>query len=171
MTMEMLEGKPLDAFIKSMPKEGLTEAEALEIVTGLGEGLGYAHENGLVHSDFKPGNAFVLYEGPVKVIDFGIARAAGSAAQDPAPQHNIHKTGLETDLNPAPSDNTAGTTDFDAGTLGALTPAYATVEMFDGKEPAPSDDIYALACVAVQLLTGKHPFRKKTAPQLPSNLL
>lgn len=165
MTMELLEGKPLDDFIKSMPKGGLSEEEALEIVTGLGEGLSYAHENGLVHSDFKPGNAFVLYDGPVKVIDFGIARAAGGAAQDPAPDHDINKTGLETDLNPAPTDNTAGTTDFDAGTLGALTPAYATVEMFEGKEPAPSDDIYALACVAVQLLTGKHPFKKKTAPK------
>lgn len=165
MTMELLEGKPLDEYIKSMPKEGLTEAEALEIVTGLGEGLAYAHANGLVHSDFKPGNAFILYDGPVKVIDFGIARAAGGAAQDPAPEHDIGQTGLETNLNPAPTDNTGATTDFDAGTLGALTPAYATVEMFEGKEPAPSDDIYALACVAVQLLTGKHPFKKRTAPK------
>ncbi len=166
MTMEMLEGKPLDEYIKSMPKEGLSEAEALEMVTGLGEGLAYAHANGLVHSDFKPGNAFVLYDGPIKVIDFGIARAAGGAAQEHAPDHDIGQTGLETNLNPAPTDNTAGmTTDFDAGTLGALTPAYATIEMFEGKEPAPSDDIYALACVAVQLLTGKHPFKKRTAPK------
>ena len=166
MTMELLEGKPLDEFIKSMPKEGLPEADALEMINGLGEGLAYAHKNGLVHSDFKPGNAFVLYDGPIKVIDFGIARAAGGAAQDPAPNHDIAKTGLETNLNPAPTDNTAGvTTDFDAGTLGALTPAYATVEMFEGKEPAPSDDIYALACVAVQLLTGKHPYKKLTAPK------
>lgn len=166
MTMELLEGKPLDEFIKSMPKEGLPEEEALKIITGLGEGLAYAHANGLVHSDFKPGNAFVLYDGPVKVIDFGIARAAGGTAQEHAPAHDIHKTGLETNLNPAPTDNTAGaTTDFDAGTLGALTPAYATVEMFEGKEPAPSDDIYALACVAVQLLTGKHPYKKLTAPK------
>lgn len=165
MTMEMLEGKPLDEFIKSMPKEGLSEAEAMEIVTGLGEGLAYAHANGLVHSDFKPGNAFVLYDGPVKVIDFGIARAAGGAAQDPAPNHDVGTTGFETSLNPAPTDNTASTTDFDAGTLGALTPAYATIEMFEGKEPAPSDDIYALACVAVLLLTGKHPYKKKTAPK------
>ena len=166
MTMELLEGKPLDDFIKSMPEGGLSEEEALEIITGLGEGLAYAHANGLVHSDFKPGNAFILYDGPVKVIDFGIARAAGGAAQDPAPDHDISKTGLETNLNPAPTDNTGTpTTDFDAGTLGALTPAYATVEMFEGKEPAPSDDIYALACVAVQLLTGKHPFKKRTAPK------
>ena len=166
MTMEMLEGKELGDFIKSMPKEGLEEAEALEMITGLGEGLAYAHANGLVHSDFKPGNAFVLYDGPIKVIDFGIARAAGGAAQESTSGHDISKSGLETNLNPAPTDNTASaTTDFDAGTLGALTPAYATVEMFEGKEPAPSDDIYALACVAVQLLTGKHPFKKKTAPK------
>jgi serine/threonine protein kinase len=49
--------------------------------------------------------------------------------------------------------------------LGALTPSYAATEMFDGREPHPADDVYALAIVAYQLLSGRHPFGSKPAPQ------
>ncbi|MGH8547332.1 MAG: hypothetical protein ACRERU_01765, partial [Methylococcales bacterium] len=49
-------------------------------------------------------------------------------------------------------------TAFDARNLGALTPGYASLEMFQGKAPDPRDDVYALACVSYELLTGKHPY-------------
>jgi len=52
---------------------------------------------------------------------------------------------------------------FDASTLGALTPAYASLEMLQGGEPAPSDDVYALACVAYELFSGRHPYGKVPA--------
>ena len=156
MTMELLNGEPLDEFIKDkMPKDGLPEKLALSIVKGLGDGLEYAHEQGLVHSDFKPGNAFIIdpeeiekmdhiEAGGVKVIDFGIARAAATSTGE----KSLHEDDV-----------------FDAGSLGALTPAYATIEMYNGDDPHPSDDIYALACVACQLLTGQHPYKKKPAPK------
>lgn len=156
MTMELLNGEPLDEFIKDkMPKEGLKEELALSIIKGLGEGLEYAHDQGLVHSDFKPGNAFIIDPddvdkmdhiemGGVKVIDFGIARAAATTTGE----KSLHEDEV-----------------FDAGSLGALTPAYATTEMYNGEDPHPSDDIYALACVAGQLLTGQHPYKKKPAPK------
>ena len=54
---------------------------------------------------------------------------------------------------------------FDPGQLGALTPTYATVEMFDGQDPDPRDDIYALGIITYQLLTGEHPYGKKSAPK------
>ena len=177
MTMELLEGTPLDTFIKRMPEGGLEIEQALGIVQDLGAGLGYAHSQGLVHSDFKPGNAFLLDDGSVKVIDFGIARAAATGqesdaqpgpttATSPAYSTSDDTTDRPFDTNTNTNTNTSMTDDvFDAGTLGALTPAYATIEMFEGKVPHPSDDIYALACVAVQLLTGKHPFNKKSAPK------
>jgi non-specific serine/threonine protein kinase len=82
----------------------------------------------------------VTREGVPKVFDFGIARAAKR-------------------LGEASGEETV----FDAGTLGALTPAYASLEMTRGKEPSPSDDIYALGCVTFELLTGKHPFDKVSA--------
>lgn len=139
LVMELLEGEPLNDFIKKAvkPKGGLPFEEAFPMVEGLGNALVYAHERNIVHSDFKPGNCFITKEGVMKVLDFGIARAVK-----------------------APGAAEGETTIFDPGKLGALTPAYASVEMLEGEEPDTRDDIYALACVAYELLTGKHPFNK-----------
>lgn len=140
MTMEAMEGQSMDRFIRKLPADGLSVAEAMPIIEQLGAGLAYAHQNGLVHSDLKPGNCFVTKEGVVKLLDFGIARASKTEA---------HAEGERTL--------------FDPGKLGAITPTYATVEMFEGMDPDPRDDIYALAIMAYQLFTGKHPFGKQNA--------
>lgn len=139
LVMELLEGQALNDFIKKVvkPKSGLPFEQALPMVQGLGNALIYAHERNIVHSDFKPGNCFITKEDQMKVLDFGIARAVK-----------------------APGAAEGETTIFDPGKLGALTPAYASVEMLEGEEPDTRDDIYALACVAYELLTGKHPFNK-----------
>ena len=140
MTMEVLDGQPMDAFIRKLPADGLSEEEAMPMVEELCAGLSYAHQASLVHSDLKPGNCFYTREGNIKLLDFGIARAS--------------KT----------TDEAEGeTTLFDPGSLGALTPTYATIEMFEGDDPDPRDDIYALAIMTYQLLTGKHPYGKKSA--------
>lgn len=143
LTMELMEGEELSAFIKRLPAGGLSVPEAMKLIRQLCDGLGYAHSKGLVHSDFKPGNAFITRDGTVKLLDFGIARASK-----------------------ARRDASGVTTLFDPSGLGALTPAYASLEMFDGEDPDPRDDIYALACVAYELLTGKHPFNKLSAPKI-----
>ncbi len=145
MTMEVMEGESMDKVIRKLPREGLTVDEAMPIIEQLGAGLSYAHQNGLVHSDLKPGNCFLTRNGVVKLLDFGIARASKTEA---------HAEGERTL--------------FDPGELGALTPAYATVEMFEGMDPDPSDDIYALAIMSYQLFTGKHPFGKKRADKAMS---
>ncbi|MFY0665469.1 MAG: protein kinase [Natronospirillum sp.] len=155
-TMELLVGKPLDTFIRKVvrPRGGLPFDEAFPIIQQLGASLSYAHQRNIVHSDFKPGNAFLCDDGTVKTLDFGIARAVNA--------------GGTSDDKKAESD----TDDFDAGSLGALTPAYASLEMLQGKDPATQDDLYALACVAYELLTGYHPFNKKSAAKaLEANLL
>lgn len=140
MVMELLEGEPLDRIIRSARDTGIELKESLRITRDVCRAMAYAHEQGIVHSDFKPANAFRTREGVVKVFDFGIARAAKV------------------------SDKAAGTTTlFDPGTLGALTPAYASCEMLEGLEPDPRDDIYAIACVTYELLTGKHPFDRMSA--------
>src|SRR5690606_28946594 len=75
-------------------------------------------------------------------LDFGIARAM----KDPA------RGGDETL--------------FDPRSIGALTPAYASPEMLENSADAdPRDDIYALACVCHELLTGRHPFHRVPADQ------
>jgi serine/threonine protein kinase len=144
MVMELLEGEPLDRFIRRHP-DGIPLKEALPIVEGLCNGLHYAHSqpDPIVHSDFKPGNAYLTNSGKVKVFDFGIARAA---------RRRVVAVG----------DRSV----FDPGDLGAITPPYASLEMLaeeGSHDPAPQDDIYALACVTYELLTGHHPFDKTPA--------
>jgi serine/threonine protein kinase len=143
MTMEVLGGMDLAAHIrKKVPRDGLEYEEAMKLIRQLASGLAHAHAHDLVHSDLKPGNCFVTVEGVVKLLDFGIARA--SSTKDTAEGEK---------------------TLFDPGELGALTPAYAAIEMFDGAAPDPRDDIYAMAVIAYQLFTGKHPYGKKNAPK------
>ncbi len=143
MTMQLLEGRDLDAYIESHLNRGLPTDEALRIIKEYCAALIYAHNQNVVHSDLKPGNIFLAKES-VKVLDFGIARlSAGSQAKD----------------------------SFDAGKLGALTPAYASLEMFNGEAPDQRDDVYAAAVIAYELFSGKHPFMRKTAQEaLQQNL-
>jgi len=143
MTMEYLQGKPLNQLIKEVLKKPLKKDHALHIIDELCSGLAYAHEKLLVHSDFKPGNCFLLNDGHVKLLDFGIARASTQTDEE--------------------RENTL----FDPAKLSAVTPAYATPEMFAGMNPDPRDDIYGLACVSYQLLAGgKHPYNKVASPKI-----
>jgi len=143
MTMEYLQGKPLNQLIKEVLKKPLKKDHALHIIDELCSGLAYAHEKLLIHSDFKPGNCFLLNDGHVKLLDFGIARASTQTDEE--------------------RENTM----FDPAKLSAVTPAYATPEMFAGMNPDPRDDIYGLACVSYQLLAGgKHPYNKVASPKI-----
>lgn len=137
MVMELLSGHSLDEVIRSHGKRGVPLSRALAIIEALGSALSHAHELEIIHSDFKPSNAFLTAQGKVKVLDFGIARAA-----------------------PSRFEMSEKTTLFDAGKLGALSAAYASPEMLRGEEPDIRDDVYALACVAYELLTGVHPFKR-----------
>ncbi|TQV76422.1 protein kinase [Aliikangiella marina] len=145
MTMEYLEGKPLDQLIRQYKSTGLPSDDSINILRDLCQALIYAHEQKIIHSDFKPGNIFVTDKGVTKIFDFGIARAVAKA------EHY--------------EENLDDKTIFDAGDLGALTPAYASLEMLDGLEPDVRDDIYALGCVAYELFTGTHPFNKIPADE------
>lgn len=137
MTMELLDGQPLDQLIKEQ-RNGLPKEQVWKITRDLCAALAYAHQRQLIHADFKPGNIFVNRDGTAKVLDFGIARAATREAQK-------HK--------------------FDAGQLGALTPAYATIEMIKDEPLSYSDDVYALACVVYEMLSGRHPYNNRSALQ------
>ncbi len=136
MTMELLEGEPLDQLIQKHRDIGLPKEKVWSIAKDLCAALSYAHQRFLIHADFKPGNIFVTADGHAKVLDFGIARAASKEAQK-------HK--------------------FDAGQLGALTPAYSTIEMINDEPISFSDDVYALACVIYEMLMGRHPYNHRSA--------
>ncbi|SOY47054.1 serine/threonine protein kinase [Cupriavidus taiwanensis] len=141
LTMEYLSGSSLNHVLKAPGFAGMPMARAMPIIQGMGNALAYAHERGFVHCDFKPANVFLTANGEVKVIDFGIARGFLPPADE--------------------SDRTV----FDPGSLGGMTPAYASPEMFEHREPDPRDDIYALACVTYELLSGKHPYQRLSANQ------
>lgn len=159
MTMEYLDGSPLDKIIAQYRSIGLPHDEVFKIIEGLCAALSYAHAQRIIHSDFKPGNIFVNTKGVAKVIDFGIARAVAKVENR--------------------AESVDDKTLFDAGNLGALTPAYASVEMLEGKIPDIRDDIYALGCIIYELYTGNHPFnrvhadeakKKKLKPKKISNI-
>jgi eukaryotic-like serine/threonine-protein kinase len=149
MTMQYLEGKTLEVLLDDDFARGMPWERARPIIEGMGSALAYAHDRGVIHCDFKPSNVFITLAGVAKVLDFGIARAVRG-----------------------------GQRRFDPGALGALTPAYASAEMIRSWQqessagesagsgrPDPRDDIFALACVVFELLTGQHPFDRHDAEQ------
>ena len=135
MTMELLKGEALDTYLAKHRKNGVPKPTALKIFSQICRALAFAHEKGIIHSDLKPANIFVSDQG-VKILDFGIARLA-----------------TESKLKDQ----------FDAGTIGAITPAYASLEMLEKKEPDISDDVYAAAIITYELFAGHHPFQRKPA--------
>lgn len=143
MTMEYMDGKPLDQLIRQYKATGLPRDDAWEIIKGMSSALIHAHAENIVHSDFKPGNVFIIGNDMAKIFDFGIARAVASVD--------------------SLASSTGDKTVFDAGNLGALTPAYASLEMLEGETPDFRDDVYALGCVAYEILTGEHPYNKVPA--------
>ena len=140
MTMEYLRGRPLDRVIASQNESGMPKDQALPLIRNMCAALTYAHSQHIAHADLKPANVFVTDKG-AKILDFGIARAVA----------DIGSGGEQTV--------------FDPSELGALTPAYASLEMLNGAEPEPLDDVYALGCIVYELFTGRHPFGKQRADE------
>lgn len=136
MTMEYLTGEPLKRRLLAPDFKGMPPAEAERIIESIGSALEFAHRNDIIHGDLKPGNIIITTKGEVKVIDFGIARVM--------------------------TRSQAGHADDHLGVAG-LTPLYASPEMLTYQGPDPRDDVYALACIAHELLTGQHPFDERSA--------
>lgn len=134
--MELLEGELLADILKRLDGRPMARHYALGIVSSVGAALAHAHQKGVVHADIKPRNIMITTSGEVRVLDFGFARDR------------------PLDLHTAPGLHDAPTS----------APAYASVERVNGSEPHPSDDVYSLACVAYEMLSGKHPFGGRSAP-------
>jgi len=138
LAMEFVDGPPLTKLIEA---EGpLPPARAASIVRQAADALSVAHEMGIVHRDLKPDNIMIARArdggDDVKVVDFGIAKAADNIAQ------KVTKTGL---------------------VVG--TPEYMSPEQLAGDKLDGRSDIYALALVAFNILTGKLPFPAETVQE------
>jgi serine/threonine protein kinase len=139
-TMELLEGETLDDLVARIGGP-LPRAQALSIIRDVGAAIEHAHARGVLHADLKPQNVFVTFGGQVRVLDFGgLSLPSGGAW--------IGEPGSEGDER-----------------YRTATPAYASCEQLEGKELDARDDIYALGCIAYELLTGRHPFDGLSALQ------
>jgi serine/threonine protein kinase len=139
-TMELLEGEKLDD-LEARIGGPLPRAQALSIIRDVGAAIEHAHSRGVLHADLKPQNVFITFGGQVRVLDFGglSLPSGGPWIGEPGSDGNERYR--------------------------TATPAYGSCEQLEGKQVDARDDIYALGCIAYELLTGRHPFDGLTALQ------
>jgi serine/threonine protein kinase len=136
-TMELLEGELLSGLMRRFQPVPMPRPHAWEIIRQIASGLEHAHARQVVHADLKPQKIMVTKPGEVRILEFGSSRRFAK------------ETHVEPPWRGAPG----------------VTPAYACCELLDGATPDPRDDLYALACIAYELLTGTHPFQRRRASE------
>ncbi len=132
LVMELMRGRPLADLLRIEPR--LPIQRVLYILTQVADGVGEAHEQGIVHRDVKPENIFLVAKGRdqdyAKVLDFGIARIL-----KPEEQTVLTQSGLV------------------FGTARYISPEGAAGELTDARS-----DVYSLGVLAYQMLCGETPF-------------
>ena len=132
--MEVIRGQSGAEILRERGRLGVTEA--LDLVSQSCRGLDYAHRNGVVHRDVKPGNLLRSDDGVVKLADFGIAKAVSEESA-------ITQVG---------------------SVLG--TASYLAPEQARGEDAGPAADLYALGVVTYQLLSGRLPYEANSLTEL-----
>ncbi|MCU0268359.1 MAG: Stk1 family PASTA domain-containing Ser/Thr kinase [Acidimicrobiales bacterium] len=130
--MEYVEGRSLAEIIRA--EGALPPRRAAEIAADVASALGFAHRNGVVHRDVKPGNVMIDSAGHVKVADFGIAQAFSGSEQA-----NLTKAG---------------------SVMGTAT--YFSPEQAQGRPVDPRSDLYSLGVVLFEMVVGRAPFQGDT---------
>jgi serine/threonine protein kinase len=137
--MEWLDGRTLADILDSADSRKIDIETSFRIVRQVGKALEYAHRCGIIHADVKPGNIMILPNGDAKLFDFGVARVQQRQRVD--------------------------ADDFDPAVLGALTPAYSSMQVLTGEDPVPSDDVFSLACLLYRLVAGYRVFGPRNAAE------
>jgi len=150
LVMELLDGETL---AHRLEKGALPVADVLALGAQIADALARAHHAGVVHRDLKPGNVMLTKSG-AKLMDFGLARAAGLAA---AP-------GVMTESPTVSRPLTA------EGTI-VGTFQYMAPEQLEGKEADPRTDLWALGCVLYEMATGQRAFEGASQASLISSIM
>jgi len=132
LAMEWVEGEPLTEWSARLPADRRGIVQRLQSFLEICDAVQFAHQNGVIHRDLKPGNILIDASGRPRVLDFGLARRVDGAE--------------------------AGEVTQTVGFVG--TPAYAAPEHFTEGE-APLDvrsDVYSLGVVLYEVLAGARPF-------------
>jgi serine/threonine-protein kinase len=130
--MELLEGQTLERLMQEI--KPLPESDALTIVSQICDGLQYLHAQGVIHRDLKPQNVMLCSDESLRIMDFGIAKAAAS--------RRITFGGF-------------------SPTMG--TPDYMAPEQVKGQRGDERTDIYSLGAILYEMLTGRVPFEGENA--------
>ncbi len=133
--MELLSGATLRSRLQSMAPSALPQSEALAIALAIAGALAQAHARGISHGDVKPGNVYLPTSGVPRLLDFGVA-----------PESPLAEAAWPSEARPS----------------AAATRGYASPEVLAGEDPLPGDDVFSLACVTYEMLTGVHPFGRQS---------
>jgi serine/threonine protein kinase len=143
--MELLEGDTLD---RRLGAGGLPMDRLLDWGIQLADALDAAHAKGIIHRDIKPSNIFITQRGPLKVLDFGLAKLA-------RPEMAMETIGAtQDDPNPAHLTSPGAT----VGTIAYMSPEQARGEKLDART-----DLFSLGVVVYQMATGRLPFSGATS--------
>jgi len=139
LVLELVEGPTLADRIAAGP---IPLEETLPIARQIAEALAAAHEMGIVHRDLKPANVKLRPDGAVKVLDFGLAKAAEPGT-------------VSGDATQSPTLTNAAMTQ-----LGVIlgTAAYMSPEQAKGRPADKRSDVWAFGCVLFEMLTGRRAF-------------
>jgi len=138
LVMEYVDGRNIEQIVKEQGP--LDYVAAVDYIRQAAEGLGHAHQSGMVHRDVKPGNLLIDSTGVVKLLDLGLAR--------------FFKTSDEESLTIKHDEKVLGTADY-------LAPEQAV----DSHQVDARADIYSLGCTMYFALTGHPPFTDGTLVQ------